>query len=132
MRDRLDAAASIDLDDYLAAQAERAALADAFLALFDQVDVLVAPVAASAPATIDTPDVEEVVRQAAMPFTVPHDLLGVPACAVRAGFGAEGLPVAIQIAGPVGADARVLEAVAWFHAVTQDVQGRRPSPEPRP
>lgn len=37
---------------------------------------------------------------------IPISLIGLPALSVPVGFGAQGLPMGMQLAGPVGADAR--------------------------
>ena len=40
-------------------------------------------------------------RELVMSYTTPQDLTGLPACAVRAGFDALGIPVGVQFtAGP--------------------------------
>ena len=44
-----------------------------------------------------------------MPYTVPQDLLGLPACSVPVGFDADGLPVAVQVTGPFGREDLVIE-----------------------
>ena len=49
---------------------------------------------------------------------VPVSLLGLPALAMPAGFGANGLPMGIQIFGPRGSDAELLALGAAYHAAT--------------
>lgn len=60
-----------------------------------------------------------------MEVVVPVSLIGVPSLSVPVGFGAAGLPMGMQIIGPVGADARVLGVGQAWHAAT-DWPGRRP------
>lgn len=60
-----------------------------------------------------------------MEVVVPASLLGLPAVAVPAGFGAAGLPMGLQIVGPHGADRAVLELAEAWHRAT-DWPGRRP------
>jgi len=126
VRERLRAASRVTLDEYLAAQLERQRLRAAFDALFADAAVLVTPIAARTPPPIATADVEEVARQAIMEHTAPHDLVGVPSCAVRAGFDDAGVPVGVQLAGPRGADGRVLAAAQVLFAATPDVQAPTP------
>ena len=45
-----------------------------------------------------------------------------------AGFGPESLPMGIQLAGPVGDDARILALGQAYHLAT-DWPGQRPPPE---
>jgi len=64
-----------------------------------------------------------------MEVVVPVSLAGVPALSLPVGFGpsgsgSEGLPMGMQVFGPVGADARVLGAGQAWHLAT-DWPGRR-------
>ena len=52
-------------------------------------------------------------------------LAGLPALNVPVGFGAHGLPMGMQIAGPVGADAAILAMGQAWHEAT-DWPGQRP------
>ena len=61
-----------------------------------------------------------------MPYTTPQDLVGLPACAVRAGFDERGLPVAVQLTGAQWDDARVLGAAHALFEATPAVQERWP------
>jgi len=60
-----------------------------------------------------------------MEVVIPVSLIGLPALSVPVGFGAAGLPMGMQLAGPVGADARVLAAGQAWHRAT-DWPARRP------
>ena len=48
------------------------------------------------------------------PFTYPFNLTRQPAAVVPCGFTAAGLPVALQIVGPLYGDAAVLQAAHAF------------------
>jgi len=50
------------------------------------------------------------------PFTYPFNLTQQPAASVPCGFGADGLPVALQIVGPPRNDALVLRAARAFES----------------
>lgn len=106
VRGRLDAAAEVTLDDYLDALERRARIRRRFELAFGQVDVLLTPVSAGGPSTVDAPDRVDhlgegmAFRDLVMDYTVPQNLTGLPACSVRAGFDADGLPVGVQVTAP--------------------------------
>jgi amidase len=62
-----------------------------------------------------------------MEVVVPVSLAGLPALGLPAGFGAQGLPMGMQVFGPVGADAKVLALGQAYHLAT-DWPGKRPPP----
>ena len=61
-----------------------------------------------------------------MEVVVPVSLVGLPALSVPAGFGAEGLPMGMQIFGPRGADRRILQIGQAYHRATDWPEARRP------
>jgi amidase len=60
-----------------------------------------------------------------MEVVAPASLIGLPAVAVPAGFGANGLPMGVQIVGWPKGDRAVLELAEAWHRAT-DWPGRRP------
>ena len=60
-----------------------------------------------------------------MEVVVPVSLIGLPALNIPVGFGANGLPMGMQIIGRTGADASVLALGQAWHLAT-DWPGRRP------
>ena len=60
-----------------------------------------------------------------MEVVIPVSLAGLPALALPAGFGANGLPMGMQMFGPTGSDARILAMGQAYHAAT-DWPGKRP------
>ena len=130
VRARLEAATHLTVRDYLAAAAERQRLRAAFARVFADVDLLLTPVAAG-PAPLIA-EVGEEFRDLVMPYTVPQDLTGLPACAVRAGFDTLGLPIGVQLTGPAWCELRVLGAAQALWAATPDVQDVWPDTSARP
>jgi len=59
-------------------------------------------------------------------FTIPFNVAGYPAMSVCAGFGAGGLPVAIQIVGKPFQEATVLRIADAFEKATP-FRGQRPA-----
>jgi aspartyl-tRNA(Asn)/glutamyl-tRNA(Gln) amidotransferase subunit A len=128
---RLDAAAEITLEQYLAALADRQSVRAGFERLFRSCDVLITPVGAGPPLPIGEETVvhdgrELTFRELVMTYTTPQDLTGLPACAVRAGFDALGIPVGVQFTAPAWHEARVLRAAQGHFEATPDVQSRWP------
>lgn len=129
---RLDAATEVTVEQYLAASADRERVRAGFARLFFECDVIFTPVSAGSPLPIGE---ETVVHQGAeltfrdliMGYTTPQDLVGLPACAVRAGFDALGIPVGLQFTGPQWSEARVLRAAQGLFDATLEVQARRPA-----
>ena len=62
-----------------------------------------------------------------MEVVVPVSLIGLPAVALPAGFGATGLPGGVQMFGTRGADRRLLQIAEAYHQAT-DWPGKRPPP----
>ncbi len=93
-------------------------------ALFEDYDALILPSAQVWPFDIDKPYPTEIAGQAMdtyhrwMQVVTPVSLLGLPCLAIPAGFGQQGLPMGLQLFGPRGSDARLLEIGAAYHAET--------------
>ncbi len=51
------------------------------------------------------------------PFSYPFNLTQQPACTVPCGLTSDGLPIGLQIVGPMFGDALVLRAARAFEAV---------------
>lgn len=129
---RLDAASEVTLEEYLAATADRRRVRAAFGRLFAACDVLLTPVSAGSPVPIGDETVvhgaEEITfRDLVMGYTTPQDLCGLPACAVRAGFDALGIPVGVQFTAAPWREALCLRAAQGLFDATPEVQSRRPT-----
>jgi aspartyl-tRNA(Asn)/glutamyl-tRNA(Gln) amidotransferase subunit A len=117
--------------EYLRAAAERQRLRAGFARVFREVDVLLTPVSAGSPVTVGDETLEHLgrtieLRELVMTYTVPQDLAGLPACAVRAGFDRLGIPVGVQFSGAEWRDATVLRAAQALWSATPAVQDRWP------
>ncbi|HEV2185785.1 MAG TPA: amidase [Stellaceae bacterium] len=71
-----------------------------------------------APIEIDG-ELSGTVRQAWYPYTLPFNLSGSPAVTLPCGFGADGLPIGLQLVGPHMGDARLLRAAALYETACQ-------------
>jgi 2-dehydropantoate 2-reductase len=76
-------------------------------ALWDDVDALVGPVVPYA-APESTPPIDTPAGEIEGIFTGPYNVTGHPAITVPCGVTADGLPVGLQLAAPLGADAALL------------------------
>ena len=123
VRERLEMASALTLEDYLGGLEAMRRIREHADRLFDDVDLLVTPVAACAPPPIgQTADM----RSNVLPHMILQSLAGLPACVVRAGFDGHGLPVGMQLTGPRLGDLDVLRAAAAFMDATGETQARRP------
>jgi len=104
-RERIMAGAFVRAADYINATRLRRKLADAFHALFSDIDVAVTASSMDPPCRIDDPKALEATygRQARAVFNVT----GGPALSVPAGFTRAGLPLSMQIVGSPFSEALV-------------------------
>lgn len=65
------------------------------------------------------------IRAAWYPYTMPFNLTGNPTVSLPAGFDTAGMPLAIQLVAPAGADAALLRVAAAFERA-RPWAGRRP------
>jgi aspartyl-tRNA(Asn)/glutamyl-tRNA(Gln) amidotransferase subunit A len=107
--ERLAAAQAVTLADYIAATEARERARTTFARVFSEADVLLTPIHAVPPEPRDQPS-HDAFRAGVLPYTVPQDLAGLPTCAVPVGTDEHGLPVGVQITGPLWAERRVLAA----------------------
>jgi aspartyl-tRNA(Asn)/glutamyl-tRNA(Gln) amidotransferase subunit A len=128
---RLELATQETLERYLHASADRQRVRTGFSRLFEACGVLLTPTTACSPLPIGEENTchhgrEIDFRELVMTYTAPQDLVGLPACAVRAGFDALSIPVGVQFSGPPWSEAVVLRAAQGLFEATPEVQARRP------
>lgn len=98
---------------YQRAQRVRALIARDFEQAFEHCEVLVTPTTPTAAFRLGERSSDPLAMYLSDVLTVPANLAGIPALSVDCGR-ARGLPVGLQILGPVRADARVLRAGRAF------------------
>ena len=116
------------LMEYLEADLARAALGKYMLGFHQHYDLLLTPTLAVPPFPVGRITPDETKWPSTMdwnPFTFPFNLTRQPAASVPCGFTAAGLPVGLQIVGPIYGDALVLRAARAFE-MAKPWQGRRP------
>ncbi|MGJ8626734.1 MAG: amidase [Sulfitobacter sp.] len=92
--------------------------------LFEQVDVLALPSAQLWPFDVEMVHPTEIAGVQMdtyhrwMQVVIPAGLLGLPVVNIPVGFGANGLPAGMQLIGPRGSDARLLQLAQGWHAAT--------------
>lgn len=126
----LRAAATADRESYGRALARRDLLAREFAVLFRNCDLLLTPTAPfTAPAT--TPPLDTPEGEAEATYTKALNVVGAPALTLPCGWSG-GLPVGLQLVGPVGgdlqllADAEGMEPVLAFAASPPPPTGSEP------
>ena len=111
------AGASVTATDYLAAAMARNAIGETMQAFFETYDLLLTPgqPLPAFTAGIEFPEGMGMSRWYEWtPFTYPFNLTQQPAASVPCGFTKAGLPAALQIVGPLYADALVLRAARAY------------------
>ena len=111
----------------------RSAVYQAFRRLFERFDYVVAPSAQVFPFDAGLhwpPSIAGVAMDTYhrwMEIVTPFTLAGLPVASVPVGFGAAGLPMGMQVAGPVHADLRVLALARAFEGIAPWTQQRPPA-----
>ena len=117
--------------DILRLSAIRSRWYQAAAQLFESYDALILPTAQVWPFPVDWVSPQTIAGRSMdtyhrwMEVVVPAALIGLPVTAVPAGFGATGLPMGLQLMGPIGGDAGLLRLAQHWHMAT-DWPGARP------
>lgn len=93
---------------YLQAQKARTLLINEFKKLFENYDVLIGPVAPSPAFKLGENTADPIKMYLMDIMTVPASLAGIPAISVPAGLSQQGLPIGVQLIGPMCSDAQLL------------------------
>lgn len=117
--------------DVQRATAVRAGFLTCTQSLFEAYDVLVAPSAQVWPFDVHSAYPTQIAGQTMdtyhrwMEVTAAPGLLGLPVVSVPIGFGDNAMPAGLQLIGPRGSDARLLQVAQQWHVAT-DWPGTRP------
>ena len=116
-RERLMAGAFVRAADYVNATRLRRKMADAFHALFHDIDIVVTASSLDPACRIDDPQAVDYTykRQARTPFNVT----GSPALAIPIGFSKTSLPLSMQIVGKPWSEALVYRVAHAYEQATQ-------------
>ena len=115
-RDRVALAATVSGPDIVQAMRRRRVLCLEMAAAMENLDILVsASQAGEAPRIVDVPKWANMEKPS---FTMPFNVTGFPAISIRTGFGAGGLPVAIQLAGKPFSEPTLFRAAHAFETAT--------------
>jgi aspartyl-tRNA(Asn)/glutamyl-tRNA(Gln) amidotransferase subunit A len=101
---------------YLQAQKLRRMIADDFQRCFQQCDLIAGPVAPTVAWPLGAQNQDPMADYLADIFTLPASLAGLPGMSVPAGFGADHMPVGLQLIGNYFQEATLLHAA---HALQQ-------------
>ena len=98
-------------------------------AVFDQYDLVMTPVTAAPPPSAEISLTAGAIRtfNQSSPYvcyTPTWNYLGQPAASIPAGFDRDGLPQAIQLAGPPGSETTIVSLAAQIEAATPWIRER--------
>jgi aspartyl-tRNA(Asn)/glutamyl-tRNA(Gln) amidotransferase subunit A len=113
---RIQAGANVTTPAYIQGRRDLAQVRRTAGKWLDSVDVLVTPTLPIPPAAISDPRADDILP--AVRNTSPFDVNGWPAISVPCGFTSQGLPIGLQIIGPHGGEAVVLQLAHAFEQAT--------------
>jgi aspartyl-tRNA(Asn)/glutamyl-tRNA(Gln) amidotransferase subunit A len=133
VRTFLEAGMMIPAVDYIAALRQRTLIQAAWRAMFEAngLDALIGPAVAAVAMRRDQPAItwpdgtEESASSVYVRLSAPANVTGTPSVSVPCGFGAGGLPTALQVMGRPFAEARILR-IARAYERTADWHARKP------
>jgi aspartyl-tRNA(Asn)/glutamyl-tRNA(Gln) amidotransferase subunit A len=123
VRERMEANWNQRTVEYLQAQEKRRMYTQAFLKVFESVDVVAAPTLPVLPPFIGQKEISwgrtrEDVRAALLRMTRPGNLTGLPAISLPCGFTADNLPVGLQLFGRHHDEATLLRVAYAYEQAT--------------
>ncbi|MFY9530660.1 MAG: amidase [Candidatus Acidiferrales bacterium] len=115
--------AEVTAPAYIQARRDLAQIRRTIRKSFESVDALVIPTTPVPPPAISDPRADDIMP--AVRNTSPFNVYGLPSISVPCGFTSTGLPIGMQITGPPGGDAVVLQLAHAYEQAT-DWHKRRP------
>lgn len=122
---RIRAGADVTAPAYIQARRTLAQVRRTAGKTFESVNALVTPTLPIPPPAISDPRADDILP--AVRNTSPFDVYGLPAISVPCGFTSAGLPIGLQVIGPPGSEAIVLQLSQAYEQAT-DWHKRRPQP----
>ncbi|MBJ6801629.1 Asp-tRNA(Asn)/Glu-tRNA(Gln) amidotransferase subunit GatA [Geomonas propionica] len=104
---------------YVKAQKVRTLIMQDFLNAFNEVDVLLTPIAPTPPFKIGEKLADPLQMYLSDIFTIPVNLAGTCGISIPAGFSAAGLPIGLQLIGKPFGEATILSTAYAFEKETQ-------------
>jgi aspartyl-tRNA(Asn)/glutamyl-tRNA(Gln) amidotransferase subunit A len=125
--ERLRTGAEVTTVSYIGGLREISELRRSTQKLFESVDALVTPTAPTPPRTILEANADPPTRGPVLDLrnTAPFDRNGLPTISIPCGFTTGGLPIGLQISGPLGGEAVVLQ-LAYAYEQATEWHKRRP------
>ncbi|HEY7745126.1 MAG TPA: Asp-tRNA(Asn)/Glu-tRNA(Gln) amidotransferase subunit GatA [Desulfuromonadales bacterium] len=112
---------------YLKAQKVRTLIRQDFLEAFNQVDVILTPVAPTPAFRLGEKSGDPLQMYLSDIFTIPVNLAGTCAMSVPCGYSAAGLPIGLQLIGKPFGEAELLRAGYAFEQATEWHRRRKPA-----
>jgi Asp-tRNA(Asn)/Glu-tRNA(Gln) amidotransferase A subunit family amidase len=119
--ERLRTGAEVTTLAYIAGLREISELRRSTQRVFESVDALVTPTAPTPPRTISEANADPPTKSPVLDLrnTAPFDRNGLPTISVPCGFTTRGLPIGLQISGPLGGEAVVLQLAHAYEQATE-------------
>jgi aspartyl-tRNA(Asn)/glutamyl-tRNA(Gln) amidotransferase subunit A len=119
--ERLRTGTDVTTRDYIRGLREISELRRSTQRVFESVDVLVTPTAPTPPRTILEASADLPTRNVAPDLrnTTPFDRNGLPTISIPCGLTTTGLPIGLQISGPMGGEAIVLQLAHAYEQATE-------------
>ncbi|MFN7662995.1 MAG: Asp-tRNA(Asn)/Glu-tRNA(Gln) amidotransferase subunit GatA [Alphaproteobacteria bacterium] len=106
-------------DYYLRAQKVRRKILNDFQSAFQKVDFILTPTTASDAFALNDPSMDPLAMYLEDVFTVAANLAGIPAISVPVGFSEKGLPLGMQLLGPMLSEDRLFNAAFALETAAQ-------------